>query len=141
MTSKLKNINAWWSVVFFVLGCVFMILQVYECQWYLKVDMAYYFCSLLSAICFVLFCHFLGEGSKHQKVENFQQKISDWFYKWVGPKSTFYIYILHMIIGRFCVKFLAVSGIPLVLIIFIISFLVYEICYLITKFYKYILNV
>lgn len=66
---------------------------------------------------------------------------SDWYYKWFGKNLPFYIYALHKIVGYVLTEnFNINNSYPKAVLVFIISFALYEIVFLGVKCFTYIKN-
>lgn len=125
------NKKAFLKYIYLALGIIFFILQIYEDSLLrllsnnapLNAEM--YISSVISAVMFLQF--FLG--IKNSKCEN--------YYKFFGKNGPFYVYILHMAVAVVLSKFVSFDNLLIKsLVVLLISFVIYEICYLISLFIK-----
>ncbi len=114
--------RSWYKYVYLALGLLFAAIQIPESS-IVEMEM---FASTIPAVTF-LFLFFLGLPSVR----------CDWYYSWIGKSLPYYIYILHPAVGITLDKFHTFSS-PILrtLVIFIISVVIYEVVFLISKFIK-----
>ncbi len=115
---KNKNFSKFEKINFAFLGVAFMFLQISES---LYKTSEFYISSILSAIFFTLF--FTSVNFK-------ANKFSDWYYKYIGKNAPFYIFILHVFIGQTLEKYISINKYIFLLVIFLCSFILYEIVHL-----------
>ena len=111
------------KVLTLLLAVVFLFLSLLEAQ---IVVLEYYICSVFSSVCFLLFFASLRVQTN---------KYIEWYYKYIGSKVVFCIYIIHLFIGNI----IALSGIDtwcLSLLTLLAAFVVYEIVYLLLLILK-----
>lgn len=114
-----KNYNYKHSLIFISLGVGFLFLSILESKLMVQ---EFYVCSVLSSIFLLLFFNSLPVV---------QGKFVNFYYKWIGKNSVFYIYVLHMLVFNVFVRNIATIGFVKRLIVLVISFLIYEIFHLI----------
>ena len=117
----------WYKYIYLVLGVAFFFLQIAEYGLlkteYLSLEM--YVSSVLSAVFLTQF--FLG-------LKNAQGRL---YYKYVGKKASFYIYILHMAVAVVLSKLVTFDNLMLkCACVLVVSFLIYELCYLLSMLVK-----
>ncbi len=119
--------KSWYKYLYLALALIFFALQIPEHRLVARTNSALemYITGVISAVCFLQF--FMG----------IQKADCKFFYTWIGKSAPFYIYILHM--GVACVLSRRVAFSSLMLksaAVFFISFTIYEIIFLLTKFVK-----
>ena len=114
-----------YKYIYLVMGIVFFFLQIVEYN-ILKtpnISLEMYICGVLSAVFLLQF--FLG-------IKNAD---CPFYYKWIGKNASFYIYILHMAVSVVLSKFISFESLFIKsLCVLLISFVVYEIVYLLSVF-------
>lgn len=119
------NKKSFYKYIYLILAIVFFILQIYEDRLLrflsndapLNIEM--YVSGVISAVMFLQF--FLG----------IKKSSCTWYYKWVGKTGPFYVYIMHMAVAVVLSKFITWPNLMLKsFVVLIVSFIVYEICYL-----------
>lgn len=119
-----KNRDKEWNtpnkILFFILSILTVGLSMVEG---LIIETEIYISSILASIFIILFLS--GLRTKRNKFYNF-------YYKWIGPDSAFYIYILHIAIGDILIK-PGMNDFFSCILVFIISFMLYEIIHIIVK--------
>ncbi len=108
---KLKSIN----LVVLFLAIIFMILQGFENKLYLnlfKIEAEFFICSIVGSMLFIIYC------------KNLQYK-GQWLYKIVDGKISFYIYVIHVMIGGLISRFFGIKNLKLTFVTIVISTLVY----------------
>ena len=106
----------WLNFLYLALGCLFFYLQMEEAK---KLVREVYLSSILSAVFLLLF--FVGLKPIGAKI----------YYAIVGKSISFYVYIIHLAVGKRLEKHVVFDDLYLkCLAIFLISILLYEICYL-----------
>lgn len=119
--------RSWYKYIYLILGvaCFFLQVKEYELVKSENISLEMYISGVLSAVFLLLF--FLG--IKHANCP--------FYYKWIGKNASFYIYILHMAVAVALDKLFHFSSlivkIPTVLAV---SFIIYEVAYLISKLIK-----
>ena len=126
------NKRSFYKYIYLVLGLLCFNMQIREYEWikseYIKSEM--YVSGVLAAAFLLLF--FLG----------LKKRRADFYYKWVGKNAPFYIYILHMAVSVVLSKMYDFpSPKEKTLSVFVASFLIYEVTYLILMGCKKIKNV
>lgn len=119
---KLLHNKSWFKWIYLILGIVFFMLQYFEEQ---ILPMEYYICSVLSAAFFLAFF----TGLKPTKNTS--------YYNIFGCNMPFYLYVLHVGVGHTLNRYFTISPFYKSLLILFISFIVYEVCYLIYNLVKY----
>lgn len=114
--------------IYLIFGIIFFFLQILEAKIYpdnSKMEM--YLTGIVSTICLIKF---------FMSIKNTQ---ANWYYDWIGKSASFYIYILHMAVAVVLVRLVTFdSSKQKSLIVFIISFAIYEIIFLCIKLFKHI---
>ena len=114
----------WLKFIYLVLGLVCCYLQIIEGKFLIR---EVYISSIFSAAFLLLFFVDL----KCVKAE--------WYYNYVGKSATFYVYLLHLGVGKQLEKYFTIDNAYLkCFVIFLSSFIIYEVIYLFIKFSKYI---
>lgn len=123
--------KSYFRYIYLVLGILFFILQIYEDRFlrFLSNDAPLncemYISSLISAICFLQF--FMSIKHCYSKK----------YYDIVGKNGAFYVYILHMAVAVVVSKFWSFNNLLVKsLVVLIISFSIYLLCYHISKLWK-----
>lgn len=119
--------KSWYKYIYLVAGVLFFFLQVkeYELVKTENISLEMYVCGVISAVCLLQF--FLG----------IKNAGCDFYYKWIGKNASFYIYILHMAVAVVLSKFYSFDDLMIKsLVVLILSFIIYEIAYLISVAYK-----
>ncbi len=114
--------KAWYKYIYLIIGvvCFFAQIAEYNLVKAPNISLEMYVSGVISAVFLLLF--FLGIRCGGAPV----------YYKWVGKNAPFYVYILHMAVAVVLAKFVSFENLMLKsLWVLIISFLVYEIAYLI----------
>ncbi len=119
----------WYKYVYLALGVLFFFLQI--CEYNIvkteNISLEMYISSVLSAVFLLQF--FLG----------IKRANCHFYYKWIGNNAPFYIYILHMAVAVVLSKLFNFSNLMLkCTVVLAISFIIYEICYLLLLLYKHI---
>ncbi len=113
--------KSWYKYIYLVLGVTFFYLQMVEYD-ILKtenISLEMYVSSVLSAVFLLQF--FLG-------IKNSDCPL---YYKWIGKNGPFYVYIFHMGVSVVLSKLFPFPNIMFkCFIVFVVSFAIYEICYL-----------
>lgn len=115
------NLNKfkWLKFIYLALGLLFFYLQIEEGKTLLR---EVYFSSILSAAFLLLF--FVGLKPVSRPI----------YYSLVGKSMPFYVYIIHLAVGKRLEKHVTINDLYLkCLAIFLISILLYEVCYLAIK--------
>ena len=99
---------------------------------------AYYLSSILSAVCFLYFFDFLNNLGKNEEACN-EGKFNKFFYNWIGDKGAFYIYIIHVFFDIYLSEVLPINF-GLNVLVFVLSFAVYEMFFLAVKFTKHLIK-
>ena len=64
---------------------------------------------------------------------------ADWYYNYVGKSASFYVYLIHLGVGKQLEKYFTINNVYLkCFVIFLASLIIYEVIYLLIKFIKYI---
>lgn len=117
----------WYKYLYLVLGVALFALQIIEYR-LVKTDnisLEMYVCGVLSAVFLLQF--FLG-------IRNGDCPI---YYKLVGKNAPFYVYILHMAVAVVLSRLFTFQNLMLkCTVVLIVSFLIYEICYLLSLLWK-----
>lgn len=123
------NKKSYYKYLYLLFAIIFFVLQIYEDKLlrYLSNDaplnIEMYISSVISAVLFLQF--FLG----------IKKSNCDWYYKWIGKNAPYYIYILHMAVAVVLSKFVTWNNLLLKsFVVLIVSFVVYELCYLLSKY-------
>lgn len=126
LLGKLKNkkFSLKHSLIFATLGIGLLFLSILESKF---MTQEFYICSVLSSIFLILFFNSLP--TKQGRFVNF-------YYKWIGKNSAFYIYILHILIYDVFVRNIATNGFIKCLIDFAICFLIYQVFHLLGMLIK-----
>lgn len=118
--------KSWYKYIYLILGCFFFFLQIAEYNLIKteNISLEMYICGVISEIFLLQF--FLG----------IKKADCRFFYRWIGKNSSFYIYILHMAVAVTLSKFITFPNTMLKsFIVLIVSFVIYEICYLLGILY------
>ena len=117
----------WFKYIYLALALIFFALQIPENMLISRENsgMEMYITGVISAIFFLQF--FMG-------IKNCDCKF---FYTWIGKSAPFYIYILHMGVACVVARFVSFPNLMLKsAVVFLISFVIYEIIFLIAKLIK-----
>lgn len=119
--------KSWYKYLYLALAIIFFFLQIAENSLIAtsnsKLEM--YITGVISAVFFLQF--FLGIKKSDCK----------FYYNWIGKSAPFYIYIFHMGVAVVLSHLTSFSNLYVKsLVVFLISFAMYEICFLIYKFFK-----
>ena len=110
-----------------LIGMGIFVLQIFEDRLIARENsnMEMYITGVISAVCFLQF--FMG----------IQKADCKFFYAWIGKSAPFYIYILHMGVACVLARFVAFSSLMVKsAVVFLLSFAIYEIAFLLVKFVK-----
>lgn len=114
--------------IYLISGIIFFFLQILEAKIYpdnSKMEM--YLTSIISAICLISF---------FMSIDKTQSR---WYYDWIGKSASFYIYILHMGVAVVLARFVTFgSAMQKSLVVFVVSFVIYEILFLCNKLFSHI---
>ncbi len=117
------NKKSWYKYIYLALGIGFWFMQLLESK---LVVMEVYLSTMVSA--FFLLEFFLGLKSIK----------CDWYYKYIGKNASFYIYILHCAVATMIWEYMTPAiDYWYALVVFILSFVVYEIGFWTTKLIKH----
>ena len=121
------NKKSWYKYVYLVLGVACFFLQITEYNLvkteYTSLEM--YITGVLSAVFLLQF--FLG----------IKKSDCPFYYKWIGKNAAFYIYILHMAVAVAVAKFFTFQNLMLkCAVVLAVSFVIYEIFYLLSLLIK-----
>ncbi len=119
--------KSWYKYVYLVLALAFFFLQLGEHALIARENhnLEMYISGVLSAVFFLQF--FLGLKKTDCK----------FYYDWIGKSAYFYVYILHMGVAVTLSKFVSFSNLYIKsLMVLLISFAIYEICFLLGKLIK-----
>ncbi len=122
--------KSWYKYVYLVLGIVFFVLQIEEYKLVKteNISLEMYVTSVLSAVFLLQF--FLG----------IKRADCPLYYKYIGKNASFYIYILHMAVAVVLSKLITFDNLMLKsTCTLIVSFIIYELCYLILLLRKEII--
>ena len=95
------------------------------------VVMEFYVCNLISSALFILFFN---------STELKENKFSEFYYKWIGKDSVFYIYILHILVFNSIVRFFNANSFVNLLLTFAFSFAIYEVLHLLKLLVQFIIT-
>ncbi len=123
---KYKKFNYKHSLIFAFLGAGLLFLSVLESQ---IMSLEFYICSILSSVFLILFFNSLPTVNV---------KISNFYYKWIGKNSAFYIYILHILIYNVLVYKINETRFVKCIFDFLICFVVYLLFHLLTILFRHI---
>ena len=118
----------WYKYIYLVLALAFFVLQITENNLVARENsgLEMYMTGVISAVFFLQF--FMG----------IQKADCRFFYTWIGKSAPFYIYILHMGVAYACSYFITFSNLMLKsVVVFLISFFLYEMSFLLLKFLKW----
>ncbi|MBE6926351.1 MAG: acyltransferase [Ruminococcaceae bacterium] len=119
--------KSWYKYIYLALAIVFFLLQIPENELIARENsgLEMYMTGVLSAVFFLQF--FLG----------IQKADCPLFYTWIGKSAPFYIYILHMGVACTLSRFITFPS-PMVksVVVYLASFFIYEIIFLLGKFLK-----
>ena len=120
------NKKSWYRYIYLLLAIGFFFLQIVEHNLIApsinRLEM--YITGIISSFFFLQF--FLS----------FKKANCKFYYKWIGKSASFYIYILHMLVSVSIRNLISIENSYLyVLIVFLVSFLIYEIVFLLKKLY------
>lgn len=121
------NKKGWYKYIYLILALTFFLLQIPENQLIARENsgLEMYMTGVISAVFFLQF--FMG----------IQKSDCKFFYSWIGKSAPFYIYILHMAVAHASDYFIPFSNLMLKsIVVFFISFFIYEIIFLLFKFAK-----
>ena len=116
--------KSWYKYLYLLLGIAFFFLQILENQIFENTlaDPEMYISGVLSAVYLLLF--FLG----------LKKTNCGGYYRWCGKSASFYIYIFHMAVAVVLELFFTFNNLLFkCLIVLLLSFAIYEICFLIGK--------
>ena len=114
----------WLKFTYLVLGLGCFYLQIMESNFMIR---EVYVSSIFSAAFLLLF--FVG----------LKMVQADWYYNYVGKSVTFYVYLIHLGVGKQLEKYFTINNVYLkCFVIFLASLIIYEVIYLLIKFIKYI---
>ena len=116
--------KSWYKYLYLVAAIFFFGLQILENRLVARENSALemYITGVVSAVCFLQF--FMG----------IQKADCKFFYAWIGKSAPFYIYILHMGVACVLAEFVAFQSLLLKsLVVFGLSFAIYEIVFLLSK--------
>lgn len=111
--------------IYLLLGITMFGLQMLEVK---LMPMECYITSIVSAIFLLLF------------FVNLPSPKADFYYKYIGKGMPFYIYMLHLTVGNFLMPRVSTPRTILPLLVFAISFAIYEITFLCNLLIKYIIT-
>ena len=135
LNKYIKNNNkAWKGILELFFALTFIVTSFLEKKYLTEFE--YYISSLLSAFCFVLFFDYIGKAKRGEKFAKFETNFSKWFYKWIGSKGPFFIFVFHIAVAIMAINELKLSGVSLIMFSFFITFLMYEIFFLLFKLIK-----
>ena len=129
------NKKSYLKYIYLALAIAFFVLQIFEDRLLrflsndspLNIEM--YICSVISAVMFLQF--FLG----------IKKSDCAFYYKWFGKNGSFYVYILHMAVAVVIAKLFSFNNLLVKsFVVLIVSFAIYEICYLCGMLYKKLKN-
>ena len=123
--------KSFYKYMYLAIALLFFVLQIPEHRLIARENSALemYMTGVISAVFFLQF--FLG----------IQKADCKFFYAWIGKSAPFYIYILHMGVACVLTRFIAFSSLMIKsAVVFLISFAVYEILFLLVKFFKRIVK-
>lgn len=125
-----------WLFLWLALALTFWGLMLLEAK--LVGILEYYFCSILSSMAFLVFFDYVGKLQKTARFEKFENGLSNFFYSWIGVGGAFYVYVLHVAVGKILIKY---TGMPKYdTVIFLVSFAIYEAAWLLAKLIRYLLQ-
>ncbi len=123
------NKKSWYKYIYLALGVLCFFLQIGEYNLvkteYISLEM--YLTGVLAAVFLLQF--FLGINNAD----------CPFYYKWIGKNGSFYVYIFHMAVAVVLSKFFTFSNLMLkCTVVLLVSFAIYEICYLVSLLYKHL---
>ena len=121
--------KSWYKYVYLALAIIFFRLQISEYNLVKteNISLEMYISSVLSAVFFLQF--FLG-------IKNADCPA---YYKWIGKSGSFYVYIFHMAVAVVLSKHFTFPNLMLkCFVVWVVSFAIYEICYLISILIKHL---
>ena len=114
----------WLKFLYLALGLAFFYLQTVEGN---LLELELYLSSIFSAV--FLFLFFM----------DLKPVKADWYYTYIGKSAHFYIYIIHLAVGKRFEKLITINHIYLkCFAVFAVSLVLYEICFLMVKLVKYL---
>ena len=119
--------KSWYKYIYLALALLFFALQIPEDRLVSRENsgLEMYITGVISAVCFLQF--FMG----------IQKADCRFFYTWIGKSAPFYIYILHMGVASTLSSFLTFPNLmQKSAVVFLVSFCIYEIVFLIGKLAK-----
>lgn len=125
------NNKCFWGYLYVVCFIIFWFASYLE-NYLLGNTSCYYVSSLIACVCLLLFFDFLFK----RKPTNFEKKVSNFFYNWIGAGGSFYIYIFHGLLGTLLQKMFLLNGFYWNIIIFVTCFIFYELIFCTIKFLK-----
>ena len=132
-----KQNNSWkYGAIWLILSLSFFALAYLEGMMIGVMDC--YLSSIICVVFLILFFDFLDKRPRGEKIQKFENSLSNIFYKWIGVKGAFYIYIIHIMVGYTLQAWTTLEGILLSVIIYMISFAIYMVFHLIMMLIRYL---